>query len=852
MKKIIYFETPSHEPEIYNVESVEKWALEKFSNPVQGLRIFLNEISNENDISLRIFGEPELLEKDDNTYIFTVTPTGGVLDAVGKVITTVLNPILKILMPKQSTPTSAIANNRVNSSNNSMVNRTNEPRPGERIPDIVGYVRAYPDLLMDYKIFYDSQEYETQFLCLGRGEYQCEDIRDGITPLKNIAGSSLASYSKGNSPGNGQPDFIIGQQIDIEKFPIMIVKSSNEADGSELRPPNYNELKHFTLKVSKSGDVFTKAEDPIKWDERLNVGAVIKLSGVNSWEKHIVVNETTGTETVDYIRHNLSGDYEVVIIGDDYLKLNVENVIGWEFLSDDGEEPKKEAWKNPNTGRYLFSEQNGWVKETYEIGFKPIEEFVIGPYLMEDAPEIMINLYCQNGLYKTDGTVYPTEVTCELILSHPENKDDTVFRYPVTVKGMMTDAVGATLRVKNPYPDAVNVSMRRIDNTDKGFNGSVIDAVKWRDLYAVTPLEPQDYGNVTLFQTVTKATVAALKLKERKLNLRATRIYNGVAKRNFADVVIGMHTDPMIGRRQLDSLDVDELRRTEQQLLDYFGDKRSIECGFTFDQVSYTYEDGLQVIGDTVNCTPYQVGNMIYFWAELPQDKSSMQFGHPFKIPNTDKRTRNFSATKDYTGVQVKYFDHGSNTFEYVEKGEQTNMLKIDLKGCQSKYLANIRANREYNKLKLQRVTHVFTANSIGLQASVGMRVDVVDNTRVKQNEGRIDNIDGNILTLSEPMTLNDNYSYWMSINNRFGNLENIPIRVIDNWTVEMLDKPVSEIYTGWNRDKTSYVIHADDNLSSLAMLVTNVEPQARDNNYSVSITCSNYDDRYYKDDLIN
>ena len=40
---------------------------------------------------------------------------------------------------------------------------------------------------------------------------------------------------------------------------------------------------------------------------------------------------------------------------------------------------------------------------------------------MEDAPEIMINLYCQNGLYKTDGTVYPTEVTCELILSHPEH-----------------------------------------------------------------------------------------------------------------------------------------------------------------------------------------------------------------------------------------------------------------------------------------------------------------------------------------------------------------------------------------------------------------------------------------------
>lgn len=830
----------------YQTDSVEKWMMSEFKEPPRGLRMFLDG----EDISNDLFADPELLNKPDGIYELDFIPTGGALDFVGKVISVVLNPIINLLVPKGGgTPTAAIANNRANSSNNAMVNRTNEPRPGERIPDIWGFVRAYPDLLMDYKIFYDSQEYEVQFLCVGRGEGLHEDIRDGITPLRNIAGSSLAYYAPFTSPGNGVPEYNIGQPIDIERFPIMIVKSSNEADGSELRPPNYNQLANFKMKLFPTGNVITTGAAPIKWDERVNIGSTFTMTGVNSWEKKIVVDPISGTETITYLRHDLSGNYTTTLIGDDLLTFDIPTGSAWEFFNVDGEEPRTKAWRNPTTNEYLFTAQTGWVEETYTPGLKPIEEFVIGPYLVEDAPEIMVNVYSQNGMYKTDGTVYPTSVVCELILSNPDNPSDPTIRHRLTVTGKQTDAVGQTLRVVNPYPNAVNVSMKRISNTDKDFNGTVVDSVKWRDLYAVTSLPPQQYGDVGLFHTVTKATVAALKLKERKLNLRYTRKINGVPHKNFADVILGMHVDPVIGRRTLSSIDVDELRNIEQQVLDYFGDPRSIECGFTFDQISYTYEDGLNIICDAVNCQPYQMGNVIYLWAELPQDISNMQFGHPFKIPNTDKRTRTFGTPKNQTGVQVKYFDHGSNTFEFVEVGDPTNFLKIDLKGCQSRYGATIKANRELNKLKLQRVTQEFTANSIGLQCVVGMRVDVVDNTRVQQNDGRIEAVEGNVLTLSQPIKYSEGRKYYITVNDRVGKLANREINILNDFEVEVIGDLPPDIYTGWQMDKTSYVIHADDMNSKLAMLVTSVEPVARDNDYSVGITCVNYSDEYYKND---
>lgn len=839
MSKIVYH------PENEIAENIDfgEWFLKKWPPGTvvpRGLLIYRND----ENITQKWVTDHSVLRDPDATYHIYEIPKGGVVGAITKIISTILNPILKLFLPNTSASAN-LKNSRSASSNNALQGRTNASRPGERIADIRGFVRAYPDLLMDYRIFKDRTEYEVQFLCVGSGEYQLEDVRDGITPAANISGEQLDFYKNGSAPGFGSPYMNIGGAVNLSQFPIMVAKASNEADGSEVKPPNYADISKATFKIYSTGEIDTSIESStsttIDWSERAPVGSTVTLTQFYSFTANAL---PAGT----YTRNDLSGTYTVLSSGENILIVDTTGHTGWSALSGSGQAAYLEAYLRTD-GYWEFSNSGGSTLQKFAPSVDSSTPYVVGPYLLDSADKVMVNLYAQNGVYKTDGDVYPFTCNFQVILSDPTGAMANV-TYNMSVSGRFTEAVGNTLIVNNPYPGAVNVSVRRTSNTDKDFSGSVVDTVKWRDLYAISNISARSYGDVTLIHTVTKATNAALKQKERKLNMLATRIYNGVASRNFADVVLSIHTDPFFGRRDLTTIDVDALYDVQQQILDYFGDPRCIQVGYTFDNNSTTYEEALQTICNAVNVTPYQVGNVLYFFPELPQTTSAMQFGHMFKVPGSDKRTRAFSPPKDYTGVQVKYYDHDEESYLYVTQGEETNVNKIDLDACQSKYLAGIRARREYNKLLYQRVTHECQVLSIGLQAAPGMRVDMVDNTRVKQMDGVITDVDGLTLYLSDPVELLSGYTYSITLTGRLGTLENLPVTAgADEFSVVLQSMPDQEIYTGWMRDRTAYVIRTDDERTKLAMLVQSMEPSGRDNNYQVGLTCINYDARYYQDD---
>lgn len=843
MSKIIYHSIEGDE--IAENADLGEWMLSRWpmgTERPRGLVIY----KNDQNITQSWVENPEIIADPDAVYHIYTLPKGGVVGAITNIISTILNPILKLFMPNTA-GSASLKNSRSASSNNALQGRTNASRPGERIADIRGFVRAYPDLLMDYRIFKDRTEYEVQFLCVGVGEYQLDDIRDGITPASNINGELLNFYKSGNAPGYGSSYLNVGGLIDVNQFPVMLAKSSNEADGSEVKPPNYSDISKVNFFVYSTGEIDTSvSDDPsiiIDWSERAPIGTLLNISGFYSFTPNPGIANT-------YTRNDLTGTYPVLSSGENILLLNTSGHPGWSSFSATGQTAYKQAYLRSD-GFWQFTSGPGATLQTFTPRVESASPYVVGPYLLESADRIMINLYAQNGIYKTDGEVYPFTCEFQVILIDPNGIQPNV-SHQMFVTGRYTEAVGSTGIFDNPYNGPVNVYVRRLTPTDKDFKGSVVDNIKWRDLYAISDVPAQSYGDVTLIHAVTKATNAALKQKERKLNMLATRIYNGVPSKNFADVVMSIHTDPYFGRRTFSTIDVNALYAVQQEILNYFGDIRSIQVGYTFDNNSTTYEEALQTICNAVNVTPYQVGSVLYFFPELPQNVSTMQFGHTFKVPDTDKRTRTFSPLKDYTGVQVKYYDHDQDSYLYVTVGEETNLNKIDLDGCQSRYLAGIRARREYNKLLFQRITHECTTLSIGLQAAPGMRVDMVDNTRMRQMDGVVLDVDGLTLYLSDPVQILEGYSYSITLTGRLGTVQNIKILPGDDeYSVTMMTAPSEEVYTGWLRDKTSYVIRTDDERTKLAMLVQSMEPSGKDNNYQVGLTCINYDARYYQDDLI-
>lgn len=127
------------------------------------------------------------------------------------------------------------------SSNNSLSDRSNKARPNSRIPDIFGQVRSIPDLIaMPYRVYENNVEIEIAYMCVGRGEYELDDIRDGDTYLSSIAGAGATFYGPNSSPNSGSPQLQIGSSITQDLYSAVKL---NEVNGQTLKPPNSNAIK---------------------------------------------------------------------------------------------------------------------------------------------------------------------------------------------------------------------------------------------------------------------------------------------------------------------------------------------------------------------------------------------------------------------------------------------------------------------------------------------------------------------------------------------------------------------------------------------------------------------------------
>lgn len=139
---------------------------------------------------------------EEGRYILIVRPAGPSF-ALGQflwniAISLALSAVVYLLTPKPRTPRTAQEERE--SPNNAIAGQTNLLRPGARVPDILGRVRAYPDLLTSAIEQWDGHyQYIEQFFVLGMGLYTIEDARLGETSTFAIAGASYRAFVPGEA-----------------------------------------------------------------------------------------------------------------------------------------------------------------------------------------------------------------------------------------------------------------------------------------------------------------------------------------------------------------------------------------------------------------------------------------------------------------------------------------------------------------------------------------------------------------------------------------------------------------------------------------------------------------------------
>lgn len=277
MKTVYLTRTPDQAgPEIHQVSDLLTFLRSEFGQWPAGARIIhqpdgrvVTPVTPSDIPRLRELPGPFIIE------VFPRGPETWIPMLISLAVSAALSIVSMMLAP--SPPNQTARNIRSESPNNGLSDRVNRERVNGRIPDIYGTVRSTPDLLCAHRVFENHVEKEIAYMCIGRGAYDVSDIRDGTTPVADIAGASVAVYGPYTSPNGGQPQQVIGNQINV---PVLMTKRENAVNGQVLQPPNASRLVLSPM-VFESPNLIRSVDSGVDFAEQFLAGDVIEVKGAS-------------------------------------------------------------------------------------------------------------------------------------------------------------------------------------------------------------------------------------------------------------------------------------------------------------------------------------------------------------------------------------------------------------------------------------------------------------------------------------------------------------------------------------------------------------------------------------------
>ena len=794
----------------------------------ENLRIYNGSVCDPNDVTPLSDDQLLSLNDLDGPFYALEMPAdpGTALLIIGSIVVGVAATFA--LAPKPPVSTQRGAFNSP-SPNNELSSRENKPRIGKRIPDIFGTVRSVPDLLaVPYNIFVNNVDTEIAYYCVGKGEYEITDIKDGDTLISEIPGASVEVYGPNNSPNLSSPgpDQTIGTAVGRE---VKKVERSEAVNGQTLTASSYVLITGNTDIVFNSNGTITDSLLNYDFEDFFSPGDVIEISN----------SDYTGASG----SYNFDGTYTVSAVG--ALSITLDNPSS-----------VNADWTN------LANEPTGLTNP-----FSPVIEnnsISVGPFIVGDAgsSSIAVNLVALNGLWKTDGeTQQALSVNVRITISK-SGETDNVTNTSISGSSVNKDTVGRTVEVTPSFSGPYSVLIERTSGSFEESGFSIAEEVKARDLYAFSDVSENDFGNVTTIMSQTRATSGALAVKRRLLNCIATRKIpkrnpNGTftsnqTDYNARDVLIFIARDEYIGNRADSEIDMAGIATEIAANETYFGTSDGVEFSYTFDDDNISFEETFSLVADAVFCTAYREGDLLKVRLEKAQTSSSMLFNHRNIIPGSQRISTRFGNVDDQDGVEYDYIspdDDSVKTVFFPSDKSAVNPKRIESVGIRNDNQAYWHAARTWNKIRHQNVTQSFEGLEHALLLNRKERILIADNTRPDTQDGEVLAQNGLTLTLSQPFTsLGDDDYIWLMYND--GSVEVLDIEAgSTDYEVVLKQTPSGTIVSdGEKVIRTPYIIAGNENATAIAFMVDDIDPNGGSEN-TVNVKAVNYDSRYYLND---
>jgi hypothetical protein len=600
----------------------------------------------------------------------------------------------------------------------------------------------------------------------------------------------------------------------------------------------------YTVSSSDSSGFFLQNPSSVNSDWNLITG---NFTGDKTPFTSVDISVSANPVTV-----NLNGSYTVVSVNSDTITLDSPASVksDWNDIA---------SYENNETG-YLSPKLVTSANKL--IGWFTLDE--------PGLTDIYFNFVALNGLYKDDGKKQLRfDVTISATIRAVDENDNPIGMeeaHSITLEGssLTTSTRAVTLKVRPSFSGRCQVRAWRVTPSDLDFEGSVVDEVKWRDVYAMTRITEEHFGDVTTVHSKTYATDGALSIKNRKLNMLVTRkiptrISGNTfttelnASTNVADILCFICLDPKIGNRSILEVDVDNIYDTVEDIKNYFGTDSAAEFNYTFDSENLSFEETISSIAQAIFCKAYRRGSQIKLTFEKLTDTSTILFNHRNKIPGSESRTVRFGNQDGNDGIEFQYQSNEDDAIEtiYIPSDKSAiNPKKIESIGVRNYEQAFFHAWRAYNKVKYQNIAVDFEATAEANVLTIADRILVADNTRSGTQDGEIISQDGLILELSQPYQLDENKQYTIFLQHTDASVEPITISAgEDEYHVVLAHAPKQALSLNTNHYAVAtYQIVANDSTREHAFLLTEKNNQS---NFTSRLTAINYDTRYYEKDTL-
>lgn len=822
------------------------------------------------------------------------------------------------------------------SSNNELSNRVNRERIKGRVPDPFGTNKCVPDLIAPPILYYkdDGIEVEECLMCLGRGEFEITDIKDGDTFGSTIDGFSTSVYAPGMSL-IGTPQIQIGETFN--EAPL-VGKKSSAITGQTLKDPTesvidtaiegtmYPQYPNRLYLVGGGLDAtFTAGESVVVNAERIGV-ADAQLSGSTNVEANgvITIGSATNIENPNNFKGiqidtllieddlngllDLSGRYAVSSIlksGSFAYEIALVNPVSvnpnWALLTNDNLANSSTLLTNNSnsvdiSGNYAnitavtsdfieleipveyraeWDKLNGITVDSATIELRKYTDNWLGWFYINstDIEKLIFNLYFPKGLFgtRTDGKDADGEIKYDIEYQELINNSPSgpTYRKSGEKYGLFKSTFGLSESIELPisFTEGVRVRVRKTSQNTYA-RSAVYDEIKLKSVYACSYLKKLVYPDVTLVRSQTVATDGALSVKERQWNCIGTqKLYSyasgerSLSKQptnDFADIVTAITLDPLIGRRELNDLDVQGIYATSQEIKNYFGTPLAAHFNYTFDQGSQSFEEALAQIASCVGSNARREGSQIYFQFEKENPNSSILFNHRNKRPFSETRSEKYGIDREYDGVEVSWIDPADGWVESIIRLPDdfiTNPKKLELAGVTNKYQAHFLAHRAWNKIQYQRETVKFTGYGEADLVSLNDRIAVTDDTIPSivmlgsgMPSGDIQFWDGQIIGVSQPTNLDPTKSYLIHLQHINRSVEVMSVtQGMDEYHLVLERLPILPLVVKSEYDEyAKYSITLSTEKDSEAFLITE---KSHSGPFESEVTAINYDTRYYSND---